>query len=57
METSHALLVVGIAVLLTGLITWVVANELSNNNLNEEIKIVLVRLKEITKSISNEKFQ
>ena len=57
METSHALLVVGIAVLLTGLITWVVANELSNNNLNEEIKIVLVRLKEITKSISNGKSQ
>ena len=57
METTHALLVVGIAVLLTGLITWVVANELSNNNLNEEIKIVLVRLKEITKSISNGKSQ
>ena len=55
METSHALLVVGIAVLLTGLITWVVSNELYNNNLNEEIKIVLVRLKEITKSISNGK--
>ena len=57
METSHALLVVGIAVLLKGLITWVVANELSNNNLDEEIKIVLVRLKEITKSISNGKSQ
>ena len=57
METTHALLVVGIAVLLTGLITWVVANELSNNNLDEEIKIVLVRLKEITKSISNGKCQ
>ena len=57
METTHALLVVGIAVLLTGLITWVVANELSNNNLDEEIKIVLVRLKEITKSISNGKSQ
>ena len=57
METTHALLVVGITVLLTGLITWVVANELYNNNLNEEIKIVLVRLKDISKSISNGKSQ
>ena len=53
METTlTSLLVLVTAVILTALITYIVASELSNNNMDEEIKVVLVRLKEITKSLS-----
>ena len=53
METTlTSLLVLITAVILTALITYIVASELSNNNMDEEIKVVLVRLKEITNSLS-----
>ena len=57
MDTSHVFLVVGVAILLTGLITWTLSNEIYNSNLSEEIRIILVRLQGITKTISNGKLQ
>ena len=53
METTlTSLLVLITAVILTALVTYIVASELSNNNMDEEIKVVLVRLKEITNSLA-----
>ena len=56
METTLTnLLVLITAVILTALVTYIVASELSDNNVDEEIKVVLVRLKEVMNSLSGER--
>ena len=52
-QTLTNLLVLITAVILTALVTYIVASELSNNNVDEEIKVVLVRLKEVMNSLSD----
>ena len=51
-QTLTNLLVLITAVILTALVTYIVASELSNNNVDEEIKVVLVRLNEVMNSLS-----
>ena len=51
-QTLTNLLVLITAVILTALVTYIVASELSDNNVDEEIKVVLVRLNEVMNSLS-----
>ena len=51
-QTLTNLLVLITAVILTALVTYIVASELSDTNVDEEIKIVLVRLNEVMDSLS-----
>ena len=50
-QTLTNLLVLITAVILTALVTYIVASELSDNNVDEEIKVVLVRLNEVMNSL------
>ena len=51
-QTLTNLLVLITAVILTALVTYIVASELSDTNVDEEIRIVLVRLNEVMDSLS-----
>ena len=51
-QTLTNLLVLITAVILSALVTYIVASELSDTNVDEEIKIVLVRLNEVMDSLS-----